>query len=54
MANKILDQVKPLSIDEMQTKFINFIKEICLNKDVGGPFMGDSEKPRATHDRVLR
>ena len=54
MANKILNQVKIMQLNDMQIRFVNFIKEICAIKDVGGPFMGDSDKPRGTYDKVLR
>ena len=55
MADEILDQVQSKTLDEMQNKFIEYIKEIFPIKDnIGNVFLGDSDRPRAIYDTKWR
>ena len=54
MATAVSAQMTALSLDDMQKKFTDYIKEICPIKESGKIFLGDHDKPRPTSDLSLR
>ena len=54
MAKAILDQLHSMQLNDIQVKFIEYIKEICPIKETGNVFLGDYDRPRESNDMSLR
>ena len=54
MTKRIYDQVQNMQLDEMQSLFIKYFKEICPIKDNGSIFFGDLDRPRTTYGTKMR